>query len=102
MLCPNTAQFVIVEDDEQFAKIWSMRASLPTLRSVIQYRGEPAVVDPAALSWAQFMALGAPSKRLDDLLQRRMQTQRVNECCTLIYTSGTTGDPKVCVHVTGF
>ena len=41
------------------------------------------------------MALGLSTAKIDILLQRRMETQRVNECCTLIYTSGTTGDPKV-------
>eukprot|EP00048_Salpingoeca_helianthica_P022118 m.16471 g.16471 ORF g.16471 m.16471 type:complete len:646 (+) comp6906_c1_seq1:1312-3249(+) len=88
------AQFAVVEDDEQLQKFLKMRHTLPHLHKIIQYKGTPKESHADVLSWSEFMALGAPEKRIDVLLTRRKATQRVNECCTLIYTSGTTGDPK--------
>ena len=86
---------MVVEDDDQLRKFWENRTKLPHLRTLVQYKGNPAISHPDVLSWEQFMALGLSTAKIDILLQRRMETQRVNECCTLIYTSGTTGDPKV-------
>jgi long-chain acyl-CoA synthetase len=78
---------VLVEDDEQRAKIEAQRANLPKLRHVLSFdeiddlrvRGrEHAAVDPGALELAR-TAVGE-----EDLF-------------TYIYTSGTTGPPKACM-----
>lgn len=91
----NIYQIVIVEDNEQLQKFYSMRAHLPHMLKIVQYKGTPSVRDANVLTWAEFMAHGASTPHIDVVLERRMATQRVNECCTLIYTSGTTGAPKV-------
>ncbi len=83
----SDAAAVLVENDEQRAKIDAERANLPKLRHVISFadlndlraRGrEYAAANPEALSQAR-AAVGE-----DDLF-------------TYIYTSGTTGPPKACM-----
>ena len=78
---------VLVEDDEQRAKIETERANLPKLRHVLSFeelddlrvRGrEHAAANPGALEQAR-TAVGE-----EDLF-------------TYIYTSGTTGPPKACM-----
>ena len=87
----SDAKVVIVEDDEQLAKIREVRSRLPQLQEVVLMVGEAedaismdglstggGVIDPAV--WEQRYSSVTP----DDI-------------CTFIYTSGTTGPPKGCV-----
>ena len=78
---------VLVEDDDQLAKIDAVRAELPTLEHVLTVEGlddlaargrEFAAENPTALAEAE------SSVSEDDLF-------------TYIYTSGTTGPPKGCM-----
>ena len=78
---------VLVEDDDQLAKVGSVRAELPALRHVITFAGlaeleaagrDHAAAHPTALADAEAQ-IGE-----DDLF-------------TYIYTSGTTGPPKGCM-----
>ena len=84
------ANIVVVEDDKQLAKILNVKDSLPELKHIIQYTGNPSV--EGVLSWREVMDLGAAE--YEDELESRIACQAPNMCCHLVYTSGTTGPPK--------
>lgn len=44
------------------------------------------------LQWSEFMTIGKTIT--DEALNKIINSQKPNQCCTLIYTSGTTGQPK--------
>lgn len=86
----SRANIMVVEDEEQYAKIESCWDRLPHLQTVVQYTGFPR--SPGVLSWQKLIEIGRAEP--DSVLQERLQQQAVNQACTLVYTSGTTGNPK--------
>jgi len=84
------AQVWIVEDQKQLDKVLQIRDNVPSLKTIVQYRGTPTV--EGVLSWDQLIEMG--KKEPDYILEDRLKRIAVNQCCTLIYTSGTTGAPK--------
>jgi len=84
------ANIVVVEDDKQLAKILNVKDSLPELKHIIQYTGNPSI--EGVMSWREVMDLGAAE--YEDELESRISSQAPNMCCHLVYTSGTTGPPK--------
>jgi len=86
----SRANIMVVEDEEQLAKIESVYDRLPELQTVIQYTGYPR--SPGVLSWQKVIEIGRSLP--DSVLQERLDQQAVNQPCALIYTSGTTGNPK--------
>ena len=84
------ANIVVVEDDKQLAKILNVKDSLPELKHIVQYTGNPSV--EGVLSWREVIDLGAAE--YEDELESRISNQAPNMCCHLVYTSGTTGPPK--------
>lgn len=84
------AQIWVVEDQKQLDKVLKIRPNLPTLKTIIQYKGKPTT--EGVLSWDEVMDIGRNES--DAELEGRLKRMAVNQCCTLIYTSGTTGAPK--------
>lgn len=84
------ARVAFVENAEQLAKFRAVRDALPNLVQIVMMHGDPD--DDSAISWRQFLSLGAsvPEERLSE----RIAQQSADDTCTLIYTSGTTGVPK--------
>ena len=77
----------LVEDDEQRAKLESIRDGLPALRSVITFDELPGLEsDGRAYADAHPGAVEAVAAAVGD-----------DDLGTLIYTSGTTGPPKACM-----
>lgn len=83
---------IIVENDSQLQKILSIRAQLPKLKAIVQYKGTIKANYDNVYTWEAFMKLGEGVP--DEELKSRIERQHCNQCCTLIYTSGTTGNPK--------
>ncbi|XP_054836873.1 long-chain-fatty-acid--CoA ligase ACSBG2 isoform X2 [Eublepharis macularius] len=86
------ANIIVVENDKQLQKILEVQKKLPLVKAIIQY-GEPIKEKlPNLYNWSEFMTLGdaVPDEQLDKIIE----AQKPNQCCTLIYTSGTTGQPK--------
>ena len=79
---------VLVEDDEQLAKVEEVRGELPRLRHVLTVRRPPRASRRAAASTPPSI----PTALAD-------ATAQVGEddLFTYIYTSGTTGPPKACM-----
>ncbi|XP_076262277.1 long-chain-fatty-acid--CoA ligase ACSBG2-like isoform X2 [Rhynchophorus ferrugineus] len=86
----SRANIIVVEDDYQLQKVLNVRSSLPKLKAIIQYTGEPKHSD--VLSWKQLIDIGKSLP--DDLVDERLRRIAINECCTLVFTSGTVGNPK--------
>ena len=86
----SDAKAVIVEDDEQLAKIDAIRDRAPKLEHVIRMEGTGGAVSMEEL-------IEAGSGRSDSEWEQRWQSVTPDDICTFIYTSGTTGPPKGCV-----
>src|SRR4051812_46216062 len=81
-------RFVVVEDDEQAAKIAAVRDKLPKLEDV--------------LSIEDFAGLRERGRARDQAeLAERVAAVSPEDPYTIIYTSGTTGPPKGCVLTHG-
>ncbi len=87
----SDAKAVIVEDDEQLAKIDQIRDRVPKLERVIRMEGSGG----NAISMDELIEAGAG--RSDSEWEQRWQSVTPDDICTFIYTSGTTGPPKGCV-----
>ena len=87
----SDAKAVIVEDDEQLAKIDEIRDQVPKLERVIRMEGSGG----NAVSMDELIEAG--SSRSDSEWEQRWQSVTPDDICTFIYTSGTTGPPKGCV-----
>ncbi|OJU83250.1 MAG: long-chain fatty acid--CoA ligase [Solirubrobacterales bacterium 70-9] len=87
----SDAKVVVVEDEEQLAKIREVRAGLPQLEHVVMMEGD---ADDAI----SMEALAAKGSTVDAaVFQQRIDSVTSDDICTFIYTSGTTGPPKGCV-----
>ncbi len=86
------AVVTLVEDEDQWKKIHSELANLPSLRHVVTMKGAKKIDHEMVLTWEEFLAKGdsIDEKELDD----RVAALKPNDLATLIYTSGTTGPPK--------
>ncbi len=83
---------VLVENEEQWAKIDEVRGELPNVRHVVTMRPAAAIGDPLTMTWDEFVAAG--SNVTDEVFQQRLDGLAADQLATLIYTSGTTGPPK--------
>ena len=86
----SRANIMVVEDEEQYAKVDAIWERLPELQHVVQYTGFPR--SPGVESWQSLLDIGRGED--DTELKKRLANQAVNQACTLVYTSGTTGNPK--------
>jgi long-chain acyl-CoA synthetase len=87
----SDAKVVVVEDDEQLAKIEKVRGELPKLEHVIRMTGSGG----EAMSTEELVELGSGVS--DSAWEERYRSVGPDDICTFIYTSGTTGPPKGCV-----
>jgi long-chain acyl-CoA synthetase len=87
----SDAKVVVVEDDEQLAKIRQVRGKLSKLEHVIQIEG----AGEGAISLEELVSRGAARSVAE--WEERWRGVTTDEICTFIYTSGTTGPPKGCV-----
>ncbi|MFL5907415.1 MAG: AMP-dependent synthetase/ligase [Solirubrobacterales bacterium] len=87
----SDAKAVIVEDDEQLAKIDEIRDRVPKLEHAIRMEGEGG----SAISMDELIGRGRDHS--DSEWEERWRSVTPEDICTIIYTSGTTGPPKGCV-----
>ncbi|HWM64391.1 MAG TPA: AMP-binding protein, partial [Solirubrobacterales bacterium] len=87
----SDAKVVVVEDDEQIAKIRAVRDELPKLEHVVRMTGS----SEDAISFDDLVARGASRDASE--WEQRYSAVTPEDICTFIYTSGTTGPPKGCV-----
>jgi long-chain acyl-CoA synthetase len=87
----SDSKVVVVEDDEQLAKVRAVRDQLPLLEQVVLMTGSA----DDAISMADLSAKGSgvDASRWESLYSAVTPA----DICTFIYTSGTTGPPKGCV-----
>jgi long-chain acyl-CoA synthetase len=93
ILADSDARVAIVSTKGQLAKLQSLTAELPGLRSVIVM--DDAAAGPGALAFSALLEEGRQALAEDPALARRLgDAVRPDQLATLIYTSGTTGPPK--------
>ncbi len=88
----SEAPVILVENEDQLAKVLAARDDMPHLRHIVTMEGTSEVEDPAVLTWDEFLAKG--DEVGEDQLQQRVNDLDPQKPATLIYTSGTTGPPK--------
>jgi long-chain acyl-CoA synthetase len=87
----SDAKVVVVENDEQLAKIREVRAGLARLEQIVMMVGDADDV-------LSMEALAAKGGEVDAaLFEQRIAAVTSEDICTFIYTSGTTGPPKGCI-----
>jgi long-chain acyl-CoA synthetase len=87
----SDAKVVVVEDDEQMAKIREVRDRLPLLKHVVRMTG----ASEDAISLEDLAARGGGRDAAE--WEARWRSVTPEDICTFIYTSGTTGPPKGCI-----
>ncbi len=87
----SDARMVIVENEEQLAKIRAVRDRLPKLEQIVLIEGTAG----DAIDLDQLRDRGAGRDRSE--WEARYRAVTPADICTFIYTSGTTGPPKGCV-----
>jgi long-chain acyl-CoA synthetase len=87
----SDAKVVVVENEEQLAKVREVRSRLPALEHVVLMTGEA----DDAISAAAIAEKGAAVE--EARWKERYAAVTPADICTFIYTSGTTGPPKGCI-----
>jgi long-chain acyl-CoA synthetase len=87
----SDAKVVVVEDDEQLAKIREVRDRLPLLEHVVLMTGS----SEDTISLDELAQRGAGRSTAE--WEERWRSVAPSDVCTFIYTSGTTGPPKGCI-----
>ncbi len=87
----SDSKVVIVEDDEQMAKVRAIRDQCPMLEHVVRMTGDSS----DAHTMQNLLDRGAERSRHE--WEERWRSVTADDICTFIYTSGTTGPPKGCV-----
>ncbi|MFV9671876.1 MAG: AMP-dependent synthetase/ligase [Acidimicrobiia bacterium] len=82
---------VLVQNEEQLAKILEIRGDIPTLKNIVLMRGASTDVD-GVLTWDEFIEQGIGVQ--GNGVENRLAALGPRDGATLIYTSGTTGRPK--------
>ena len=82
---------ILLENEQQWAKIEQVRDQLPALLYVVMMRGTQ-IDDPLVLSWEAFLEKGDETE--ESILDERIDAIEPEHLASLIYTSGTTGPPK--------
>jgi long-chain acyl-CoA synthetase len=109
VLSDSEASAVVVENEEQLAKIAEIRDRLPNLRTIIIIDSPPAVAaqstgangsEPSDLFTLEQVRERGRARNPDELQARRAAV-KPEDPFTFIYTSGTTGPPKGCVLTHG-
>ncbi|HSA59829.1 MAG TPA: long-chain fatty acid--CoA ligase [bacterium] len=87
---------VVLEDKNQFEKVKSVWAEVPSLEFVVVRRPEGvALKKDKVLSLEDFLKRGAEARRKKpDAIEKRLDLVRRDDVASIVYTSGTTGDPK--------
>lgn len=87
----SDTKFVFAENDEQVAKLSSVRMDIPGVKHVITFDGKPSA-DGWVVTLNELMERGKAASQAD--WEAICGSVKNEDIATLIYTSGTTGKPK--------
>lgn len=93
ILSDSEASLLVVQSEEQWDAIASVRLQLPSLRQVVVVNREPAAPSTTSSIVQRLDAWLANGQPLD-AEERAKQAPREEDLAGLVYTSGTTGKPK--------
>jgi long-chain acyl-CoA synthetase len=93
MLADSEAKVLIVDSEEQVAKVLVGCAKLPKLTHIVSLTGEA----PGVISWSDWLASGARAMENGSAvapLETAARDSKGTDIAVMIYTSGSTGRPK--------
>ncbi|XP_047565127.1 long-chain-fatty-acid--CoA ligase ACSBG2-like isoform X3 [Lutra lutra] len=82
----------VVDNDRQLQKIIQIQGSLKHLKAIVQYKEEIRTRMQNLYSWRGFLDLAGSVS--EDTLDRVIDSQKPNQCCTLVYSLSATSPPK--------
>ncbi len=109
VLADSGATAVVVDTQEQLAKVLAVRGELPRLRTIIcgelreprdtaSFRAHPMPpADADLIGWKEWLRRGRAALARPEILavlEQRFQAASPEDTAVLIYTSGSTGEPK--------
>ncbi len=87
----SESRVVVVENEDQLAKISEVKDSLPALEQIVIMVGEAE----GAISIDELRKMGAAGSAED--YKASYEAVEPDDLCKIVYTSGTTGPPKGCM-----
>lgn len=87
----SEARMIVVEDEDQLAKILEVRDSLPALEQILIMVGEA----DQTIGMDELRKLGG--SRGSEEYESSYNSVQPDDLCKIVYTSGTTGPPKGCM-----
>ncbi|XP_025312969.1 long-chain-fatty-acid--CoA ligase ACSBG2-like isoform X1 [Canis lupus familiaris] len=82
----------VVDNDRQLQKVIQIQGYLKHLKAIVQYKEEIRTRLQNLYSWRGFLDLADGIS--EDTLDRVIDSQKPNQCCTLVYSLSVTGPPK--------
>ncbi|XP_006170352.2 long-chain-fatty-acid--CoA ligase ACSBG2-like [Tupaia chinensis] len=93
VIAENTEMdFFVVDDNRQLQKVLQIQGSLKHLQAIVQYKEDLQVKQENLYSWKGFLNLAKAVP--DDTLDKVVDSQRPNQCCTVVYSLASTGPSK--------
>jgi long-subunit acyl-CoA synthetase (AMP-forming) len=89
----SESSFVVVENQNQLAKILKRRDVMPQVKKIIVMDDSAESAGDIVMNFRDVLSLGEDPS-LDAELDRRIENTNPEQLATLVYTSGTTGEPK--------
>ncbi|KAG3280609.1 long-chain-fatty-acid--CoA ligase ACSBG2-like [Ictidomys tridecemlineatus] len=83
----------VVDNDRQLQKVTQIQSYLKHLKGIVQYKDELQVEQENLYSWKEFLNLAGDIS--DEKLDRVIDSQKPNQCCTLVYSMGSTSLSKI-------
>jgi long-subunit acyl-CoA synthetase (AMP-forming) len=84
------AGILLVANDKQLAKVKSVKAKLPHLKTVVLMEGNS--IEDWVITYKEMLTLAEKVK--SQALDKVIQNIEIDSLASIMYTSGTTGDPK--------
>ena len=104
----SEAKMIIVENDIQFKKVFSVIEKLPNLKFIVsieKLKDENFKKIPSHIQFLYYedlVSIGSEELQQNpDTFKRSVNENHANDIASIIYTSGTTGDPKGAVITHG-
>lgn len=96
LLNDSGARFLFVENREQYEKLASLEASIPTVEKLILFEAvEEAGSDERVVRFDELIALSRrTADEADAFAASRAELLTLDDVASIVYTSGTTGVPK--------
>lgn len=90
----SASKFVVVDTEQQLAKIIAIQDQVPSLKGVICKQKSDLTLKVKLWNWQDFLNFGNKSSKQVKAYQKQAMERSYEDTVIIVYTSGTTGQPK--------